>query len=89
MEMIIRAGSKTFNISRGGKVCTQVRQSSGGEYIPTNPHHNGQGTAARDAAYKETYDRTKDHKAVVASYVNGNIHAEETAKNTGNMYESV
>ena len=39
---------------------------------------------AADERYKDTYRRTKDHKAAVRSYCGNNKWAIENAKNTGN-----
>jgi len=44
---------------------------------PTSKH-------SRDAAYKEVYQRTRDHRAAVRAYAQGNVWATENAKATGN-----
>lgn len=64
------------------------KQSYGSRHPASTPtksiHKDSTSMAARSEAYKNVLSNGGDHKSAVAAYVSGNVHAEETARNTGN-----
>ena len=49
-----------------------------------NDKRQGDGLAARTAAYREVYGRTRDHRAATRAYCAGNKWLTENAKAVGN-----